>query len=279
MSNFSASIPASSLQAANAELEEAGHGPNNFSVPAYAGTSPSVALLHAWGDPVFEAAVAAIAGVTITQGDDPIDMTTEAAAAAGSTWGQNALPLTGTVSPGLYQDEDGVLWWVIQSYNTATYPNPALIPALIRLAKLPGELQPWQQPLDAYDAYKLVNSFSGLPDQCTHNGTTWTVTQADGSGNNVWEPGVFGWTHPGYVAPPAATWVDTGVTIAQLVGAGVYRVSAVLAGLTLGQALRLGDTAETVFNGYWPTAGTPSDYLKITPHVSASVGAKVWKWA
>ena len=25
-------------------------------------------------------------------------------------------------------------------------------------------------------------------------GFTWKVTQADGSGNNVWEPGVFGWT-------------------------------------------------------------------------------------
>lgn len=69
------------------------------------------------------------------------------------------------------------------------------------------------------------------------------------------------------------------MTIAQLVGAGVYRVSAVPTGLTLGQALRLGDTAETVFNGYWPTAGTPSDYLKITPHVSVAVGTKVWKWA
>ena len=52
MSNFSASIPAANMQAANAELEELGHGPNNFSVPAYDGPSPAVALLHAWGDPV-----------------------------------------------------------------------------------------------------------------------------------------------------------------------------------------------------------------------------------
>lgn len=28
----------------------------------------------------------------------------------------------------------------------------------------------------------------------THNGFTWKVTQADGSGNNVWQPGVYGWT-------------------------------------------------------------------------------------
>ena len=88
------------------------------------------------------------------------------------------------------------------------------------------------------------------------------------------------WLHnQGYVAPPAATWVDTRVTITQLVGAGVYRVSAVVSGLTIGQALRLGATATTAFNGYWPTAATPSDYIKITPHVSAAVGSKVWKWA
>lgn len=185
------------MQAANATLEAAGHGPNNFSVPSYAGPSPSVALLHAWGDPVFEAAVAAIAGVTITQGDDPIAMTSEAATVAGSTWAKDAKPLTGTVTPGLYVDADGILWWVIQQYDTAVYPEPVLIPALIRLAKIPGEALPWQQPLDQFDAYKLVNPFTGEGDYSLHNGRTWQVTQADGAGNNVWEPGVYGWTDIG----------------------------------------------------------------------------------
>jgi hypothetical protein len=204
MSNFSASIPAAEMQAANDLLNNTAqtpgvksYGPNNFSVPAYAGPSPSVALLHAWGDPEFEAAAASIAGVTITQGTDPIEMTSEAAVAAGSTWGQDALPLTGTVTPGLYKDDDGVLWWVIQSYNTATYPNPLVIPALIRVAKIPGEALPWQQPLDQYDAYKLVNPFTGEGDYALHNGLKWQVTQADSSGNNVWEPGVFGWSNIG----------------------------------------------------------------------------------
>jgi len=204
MSNFSASIPASEMQAANDLLNNTAqtpgkksHGPNNFSVPSYAGPSPSVALLHAWGDPVFEAAVASIAGVTITQGTDPIEMTSEAAAAAGSTWGNDALPLTGTVTPGLYKDEDGVLWWVIQTYDTAVYPEPILIPALIRMAKIPGEALPWVQPIDQYDAYKLVNPFTGEGDYSTHKGSKWQVTAADGSGNNVWEPGVFGWSSIG----------------------------------------------------------------------------------
>ena len=194
MSNFSASILAANMDAANDTLELAGHGPGNFSVPAYAGPTATVALLHAWGDPVFEAAVTAIPGVTITQGTDPADMTTAAATAKGVTWGQDALPLTGTVTPGLYKDAAGVLWWVIQSYNTATYPDPLVIPALIRMAKIPGESLPWVQPLDQFDAYKLVNPFTGEGDLCTHNGSDWQVSQADGSGNNVWEPGVFGWT-------------------------------------------------------------------------------------
>jgi len=197
MSNFSASIPAANMQAANAELEEAGHGPNNFSVPSYAGPSPSVALLHAWGDDEFEAAVAAIPNVNIVQGTDPILTTSDAAMDAGSTWGNDALPLTGTVSPGLYRDAENVLWWVVQSYDTAVYPEPILIPALIRMAKIPGEALPWVQPLDQFDAYKLVNPFTGEGDLCTHKGSQWVVTQADGSGNNVWEPGVFGWNNIG----------------------------------------------------------------------------------
>ena len=86
------------------------------------------------------------------------------------------------------------------------------------------------------------------------------------------------WDHDQPSSPaPGADWVDTGATITQLVGAGIYRVSAVVT-LAPVQALRLGDTAETVFNGYWPTANTPSDYLTIAPHVSAAVGAIVWAW-
>lgn len=278
MSNFSASNFAASMESVNAELEAVGFGPGNFSVPAYAGPSPAIALLHAWGDPVFEAAVAAIPGVTITQGDDPIDMTTAAADGAGATWGQDAAPLAGTVSPGLYVDAEGVLWWVIQTYNTAVYPDPIAIPALIRRAKIPGEVLPWVQPLDQYDAYKLANPFTGEPDQCTHNGQTWTVIAADGSGNNVWEPGVFGWAYPGFVPPPGEDWVDTGATITAQFGT-VYQLSATLTGLSIGQPLRLGPTAETTFNGYYPVVGTPSAIIQINPFVQVATGLKVWKWA
>jgi hypothetical protein len=200
--NFSASIPVAQMQAANDLLNNTAQtpgkksfGPNNFSVPAYAGPSPSFGLLHAWSDPEFEAAVASIPGVVIQQGlADPILTTSTVANTVGADWSSDAMPLTGTVVPGLYRDAENVLWWVIQSYDTAVYPDPALIPALIRMAKVPGESLPWVQPIDQFDAYKLVNAFTGQPDQCTHNGSEWKVTQADGAGNNVWEPGVFGWT-------------------------------------------------------------------------------------
>lgn len=75
---------------------------------------------------------------------------------------------------------------------------------------------------------------------------------------------------------PEATWVDTGVTVTQLVAAGVYRVSIPLTGiLAAGQAIRLG-TAETVFTAFWSGFG---DYLIISPHVTAANGDKVWKFA
>jgi len=219
MSNFSAAILAADMQAANDWLNNTeqdptrkSFGPKNFSVPAFAGPTPTYALLHSWGDPVFEAAVTSIPGVIIQQGipipppepgpvtsynEDPIAMTSAAAATAGCEWGNDAKPLEGVVTPGLYRDDLNVLWWVIQTYDTAIYPDPAVIPALIRLAKIPGEALPWVQPLDQYDAYKLVNPFTGAGDRCTHNGDTWYVTQADGAGNNVWEPGVYGWTVEG----------------------------------------------------------------------------------
>ena len=193
MSNFSATIPSGLMLAANAHLEGLGYGQNNFSLPTYAGVVPSHGLMHAWGDPGFELAVAAITGTAIEQGSDPILMTSAAAQSVGSTWSRDAQELTGVVSPGLFT-HGGALWWVIQSYNTATYPNPTVIPALVRRARIPGEAQPWVQPIDQYDAYKLINPFTGDGDLCTHNSKTWRVTQADGAGNNVWEPGVFGWT-------------------------------------------------------------------------------------
>jgi hypothetical protein len=184
------------MSAANTYLAALVFGPNSFSVPTYTDKAvPTYAILHSWGNAAFEAAVAAISGVTIThEGTDPIATATTATTTIGGAFAASAKPLTGTVTPGLYLDSVGTLWWVIQSYNTATYPDPTVLPELIRRARIPGEVQAWVQPIDQYDAYNLANPFTGAGDRCTHNGKTWRVTQADGAGNNVWAPGVYGWT-------------------------------------------------------------------------------------
>jgi hypothetical protein len=192
--SISARIPVANIASANAALAADGWGPSNFSVPVYAGPVPAYATLHAWGPEAFEDAVKALSDVVYSDIEGtPKDRVTQTVAGVSGHWGSNAQPLEGQVTPGLYQDAENVLWWVIQSYDTAVYPDPIIIPALIRRARVPGVAAPWVQPLDQFDAYKVVNPFTGQPDEAEHNGQVWYVTQGDGDGNNVWEPGVFGW--------------------------------------------------------------------------------------
>lgn len=54
----SATIPVEHMDAANAELEELGHGSRNFSIMLHPGNAPAThAGLHAWDDPGFLQAV------------------------------------------------------------------------------------------------------------------------------------------------------------------------------------------------------------------------------
>lgn len=191
-------IPVANLAAANAALQAQGYGPNNFSVAAYAQPTPTHAVLHAWSTGAFATAVKALPGVTFNEGTgDPVARTQALIAAQSAKWGAQApdLPSAGNATANtLYRWTDGSLWWCIQTFSRSTFnAPPATYPALIRIVREPGAVLEWTQPIDQYDAYKLVNAFTGKPDECTHNGKTWYVTQGDGSGNNVWEPGVFGW--------------------------------------------------------------------------------------
>jgi hypothetical protein len=86
----------------------------------------------------------------------------------------------------LYQD---VLYEVHQPLTFQADWTPDIVPAHFNKIHepLPGEeYPPWVQPLGQHDAYKLG-------DRVTHNGKNWECNQTDGNGNNVWEPGVFGW--------------------------------------------------------------------------------------
>jgi hypothetical protein len=197
MSNFSAIIPVAEMAQANASLEAQGYGPNNFSIPAFDSAQPGYALLHSWVGGDFRAAVEALPGVVV---DDSISIPSQTVTAVtnavGATWAQNALPLTGVVTPGLYYYIDDSLWYVIQQYDTAIWPDPYApgLTALVVPARMPGVITVWVQPTNQFTAYYLVNPFTGLPDEVTHNGQVWFVSQADGAGLNVFEPGVFGWT-------------------------------------------------------------------------------------
>lgn len=198
---IAARIPVANLAAANASLEGQGFGPRNFSVPVYTGAVPQFAALHAWGSNLgpFYAAVKALPGVVWSEAaGEPQTRVDAVLAGIQAKWAGSAQPLTGVVTPGLYVDAQGVFWWVIQQYDTAVFPDPTLLPALIRRARVPGAVQPWVQPLDANDAYWLVNPFTGAPDRVTHNGQTWRVSQQSAAGGiNTFEPGVFGWVIDG----------------------------------------------------------------------------------
>lgn len=207
--SFSVTIPVANIAAANAALQAAGWGPGNFTVPVWtSGAMPVVAALHHIGNDVaFRAACVALAGATVRDyGQLAVGMDATATA-AGGRWGGNAPLLQGQVTPGLYRAvpaDGGGLWTVIQAFDRAVFGAAlSTYPALVRQARVPGEVAPWVAPIDANDAYKLVNPFTGQPDRATFAGRAYRVSQADGAGNNVWPPsgtGSFGWADEGPAA-------------------------------------------------------------------------------
>lgn len=80
----------------------------------------------------------------------------------------------------------GTLYQVLQNVTGAQAEHTP--DAAVSLYKRIGEpdssgIFPWVQPLGATDAYKK-------DDKVSHNGKVWK-SDID---NNVWEPGVYGWT-------------------------------------------------------------------------------------
>ena len=192
--SFSAVVPVSDMAAANATLAANGWGPTNFSIPVYTGPRPTHATLHAWSDAAFQADVEAIPGVIVSAIDGtPAERVADALSSVSGQWGGNAPELAGEVTPGLYREGDDLVW-VIQAFNRDVFGQPVgELPALMRFARTPGTVTDWVQPIDQFDAYLMTDPFTGEPERVMHNGATWEVVQADGAGNNVWEPGVFGW--------------------------------------------------------------------------------------
>ena len=78
----------------------------------------------------------------------------------------------------------GKLWRCLQAHTSQTGWEPNNAPSLWAKVLIPDEnvIPEWEQP-DSTNPYSTG-------DKVTHNGKTW-VSDID---NNVWEPGVYGWT-------------------------------------------------------------------------------------
>ena len=78
----------------------------------------------------------------------------------------------------------GKLWRCIQAHTSQTGWEPDIAPSLWAKVLIPDEtvIPEWEQP-DSTNPYNAG-------DKVTHNGKTW-VSDVD---NNVWEPGVYGWS-------------------------------------------------------------------------------------
>ena len=79
---------------------------------------------------------------------------------------------------------DGALYKCLQAHTSQSEWTPTAAPSLWAKVLIPGPgtIPEWEQP-DSTNPYMAG-------DKVTHNGKTWEST-AD---NNVWEPGVYGWT-------------------------------------------------------------------------------------
>lgn len=79
---------------------------------------------------------------------------------------------------------EGVLYKVLLAHTSQEGWTPDVSPSLFAKVLIPDEnaIPEWEQP-DSTNAYQVG-------DKVTHNGKTWENTIA----NNVWEPGVYGWS-------------------------------------------------------------------------------------
>ena len=78
----------------------------------------------------------------------------------------------------------GTLYKVLTAHTSQDDWTPDAAPSLFAKVLIPDEtvIPEWEQP-DSTNPYSAG-------DKVTHNGKTW-VSDID---NNVWEPGVYGWT-------------------------------------------------------------------------------------
>ena len=79
---------------------------------------------------------------------------------------------------------NGILYKILQAHTSQDTWTPDAAPSLYTKVLIPDEnvVHEWEQPESTNPYMK--------GDKVTHNGKTW-VSDID---NNVWEPGVYGWS-------------------------------------------------------------------------------------
>lgn len=196
-------VPVTNMAAANAAIfaANAEWGPSNFSIPAFSNGNPTHGCLHTWGPAALETAIKALAGVTFEQSaGDPATRLRALLATAGAQWGADApaLPSVGLTVAGRHYLDNSRLWLSLVAFDRTVWSGPpeGLAASIIRRIRRPGEVLPWRQPIDQFDAYWTKNAFTGQPDRVTHNGRLWRSIVADVP--NVWPPGTAGiWADEG----------------------------------------------------------------------------------
>lgn len=123
--------------------------------------------------------VMGITFVTLTKKGDIDDVTASEHADLFEPWVASKAYAVGDIV-----SYNGLLYRCVQAHTSQADWTPDLTPALWTKIGDPSEEYPeWSQPLGAHDAYPLGAKVS-------HNGKKWTSDVA----NNVWEPGVYGWS-------------------------------------------------------------------------------------
>lgn len=123
--------------------------------------------------------VASITFVSLAEKGDIDDITASEHADLFEAWVTSKAYTVGKIV-----SHNGLLYRCVQAHTSQADWTPDLTPALwTRIADPTVEYPEWSQPLGAHDAYALGAKVS-------HNGKKWVSDVA----NNVWEPGVYGWT-------------------------------------------------------------------------------------
>ena len=94
-----------------------------------------------------------------------------------------------TYLAGAIVSDEGQYYRAIQNVGIGqAHFRPSEALSLWRIWDNPAEEEwpVWRQPLDQFDAYKIGA-------RVTHNNKKWMCSLGDGAGNNVWEPGIYGW--------------------------------------------------------------------------------------